>query len=109
MFTLSTTQILLHTMHKYTMKIVVEQVDSCKKTVIPLPDTTFIAVSAYQNVELIGLKISNNPCANAFKHRSSGYLHCNGMMGHTPCSPIGADNGGQPNEEEFLLDNVVGY
>ena len=39
------------------------------KVVIPLQDTTFIAVSAYQNVELTQLKIDNNPFAKGFRYR----------------------------------------
>lgn len=66
---LAFSQILLHTMHKYMMKIIVDHSNGTNRTVIPLPDTTFIAVSAYQNVELTQLKIDNNPFAKGFRYK----------------------------------------
>ncbi len=48
-------------MHKYIMNIIVSQPDTGKKILIPLPETTFIAVTTYHNVELIKLKIARNP------------------------------------------------
>ena len=48
-------------MHKYVLNIVISQSDTGRKTVIPLPETTFIAVTTYHNVELIKLKIAENP------------------------------------------------
>lgn len=57
-------------MHKYTSKLVIEKMGKgSNTTVIPLPDTTFIAVSAYQNVELTQLKIDNNPFAKGFRYK----------------------------------------
>lgn len=53
------------------MEIIITCTDGSKPTVIPLESTSFIAVSAYQNQELIKLKINNNPCANAFKHQQN--------------------------------------
>lgn len=62
-------QILLHTMHKYIMKIVVDPTDGSGATVIPLPESTFIAVSAYQNVAVTQLKIDKNPFAKGFRYK----------------------------------------
>ena len=61
-------------MHKYIMKIVIEPADGSEPQVVPLPDSVFIAVSAYQNVELTQLKIDNNPFAKGFRYkvRASG-------------------------------------
>lgn len=51
------------------MKIVVDPVDGSGQIVIPLPDSTFIAVSAYQNMEITQLKIDKNPFAKGFRYR----------------------------------------
>ncbi len=56
-------------MHKYVMKLIIDHSDGSNQTVITLPDTTFIAVSAYQNVELTQLKIDNNPFAKGFRYK----------------------------------------
>lgn len=46
-------------MHKYMMEIIIYREDDSQQTIIPLLDTTFVAVSAYQNVELKKLKVIN--------------------------------------------------
>lgn len=56
-------------MHKYIMKIVVALADGSNRIVITIPDTNFIAVSAYQNMELTQLKIDNNPFAKGFRYK----------------------------------------
>ncbi len=38
---------------------------------VSLKDTTFITVSAYQNVKLTQLKIDNNPFANRFRFKKT--------------------------------------
>jgi len=55
-------QILLHIMHKYHVEVVIVPYDEarCEKLSFPMYETTFIAVSAYQNADLIKLKIENN-------------------------------------------------
>ena len=67
-------------MHKYVMKLIIDHSDGSHQTVITLPDTAFIAVSAYQNVELTQLKIDNNPFAKGFRYkvRSPGVPSVNG-------------------------------
>ena len=35
----------------------------------PLPETTFIAVTAYHNREVVDLKIGGNPFAKAFREK----------------------------------------
>ena len=51
------------------MEIVIDHVKDMQQTIIPLPDTIFIAVSAYQNVDLTQLKIDNNPFAKGFRYK----------------------------------------
>ena len=54
-------------MHKYAMEIIFTAnpgSETAQDIVAPLKYTTFIAVVAYQNVDLINLKIANNPYAN---------------------------------------------
>lgn len=56
------------------MQIVIEPADGSEPQGVTLPDSVFIAVSAYQNVELTQLKIDNNPFAKGFRYkvRASG-------------------------------------
>ena len=65
---------MLHTMHKYSMEVILHCSDGSPPIVLPLPDTTFIAVSAYQNVELTQLKIDNNPFAKGFRYKNKGLV-----------------------------------
>lgn len=67
-------QILLHTMHKYVMEIIVSPIDGSQPTSLLLPETTFVAVSAYQNSEVIKLKIDHNPFAKAFKYQDKAVI-----------------------------------
>ncbi len=67
-------QILLHTMHQYVMTIVISSIDNGDSIAVSLPETTFIAVSAYQNSEVIKLKIDNNPFAKAFKYQDKNAI-----------------------------------
>ena len=55
-------------MHKYTPRIVIIR-ESPNPTVsyFTFPETTFIAVTAYQNENITQLKIQNNPFAKAFR------------------------------------------
>ena len=62
-------KILLHTMHKYMMEIIVEPANGSDQVIVSLPDTVFVAVSAYQNMELTQLKIDNNPFAKGFRYK----------------------------------------
>lgn len=43
--------------------------DKASPVSICLPETTFIAVSAYQSMEVTQMKIDNNPFAKAFKYQ----------------------------------------
>eukprot|EP00731_Ephydatia_muelleri_P020593 Em0013g320a len=72
--------ILLHSMHKYSLRLVVDEESKAAdkpppppKNVLSMdfPETTFIAVTAYQNEEVTQLKISNNPFAKAFRETSA--------------------------------------
>ncbi len=53
-------------MHKYVVEIIVSPSDGSPDIVTVLEDTTFVAVSAYQNTNLTQLKIRNNPFAKGF-------------------------------------------
>lgn len=61
-------QIMLNSLHKYEPRILLVQVNSEQRRVIPYPypETQFIAVTAYQNEEVTSLKIKYNPFAKAF-------------------------------------------
>lgn len=59
-------------MHKYMMEIIIDHEDNSLQTIIPLSNTTFTAVSAYQNIELTQLKIDNNPFAKGFRYKIRG-------------------------------------
>ena len=68
-------------MHKYYLRLIVEEerkmlsVDDklSSKTVFQadFPETTFVAVTAYQNEEVTQLKITNNPFAKAFRENAA--------------------------------------
>ena len=74
-------QALLHSMHKYFLRLVIEEERKTPpgedklpaKTVLQMdfPETTFIAVTAYQNEEVTQLKITNNPFAKAFRDNAA--------------------------------------
>lgn len=54
-------------MHKYMMSVEAEIIDHSCKYVFNLPNTAFIAVSAYHSPEISRLKISRNPSVKAHK------------------------------------------
>ena len=63
-------QVLLHSMHKYKVVITIKEADikTLGRTLhFEFPETTFIAVTAYQNSAITQLKIQNNPFAKAFR------------------------------------------
>ena len=71
------TQVLLHTMNKYMLKVVIIPTDkTMPTTTVALPLTTFIAVSAYQSMAVTQMKIDNNPFAKAFKYQDSKTTIC---------------------------------
>ena len=80
-FHLPPPQALLHSMHKYFLRLVIEEERKTPpgeeklpaKTVLQLdfPETSFIAVTAYQNEEVTQLKITNNPFAKAFRDNAA--------------------------------------
>ncbi|KAK3094331.1 hypothetical protein FSP39_000387 [Pinctada imbricata] len=61
-------KMLLQSMCKYTMRISVVEREK-RQRIYPflLKETTFIAVTAYQNSKITNLKIQNNPFAKAFR------------------------------------------
>ena len=74
-------QALLHSMHKYFLRLIVEEERKTPpgeeklpaRVVLQMdfPETTFIAVTAYQNEEVTQLKITNNPFAKAFRDNAA--------------------------------------
>ena len=57
-------------MHKYVVEIIITPKLGGKdprEIVLPIKETTFMAVSAYQNFYLTKLKIDNNPFSRGFR------------------------------------------
>ena len=73
-------------MHKYVIELIVPPTDnSGDEEVITLSDTTFVAVSAYQNTNLTQLKIDHNPFAKGFRDRlKAASLQHHTMGGFNP-------------------------
>ena len=62
------------------MEIVIEPAGLSLIT-IPIPDTEFMAVTAYQNTKITQLKIENNPFAKGFRDREdAGFHHPSTML-----------------------------
>uniref|UniRef100_A0A4W5JR20 T-box transcription factor T n=1 Tax=Hucho hucho TaxID=62062 RepID=A0A4W5JR20_9TELE len=61
-------QIMLNSLHKYEPRIHIVRVGGPQRMITShsFPETRFIAVTAYQNEEITGLKIKYNPFAKAF-------------------------------------------
>ncbi|XP_031695903.1 T-box transcription factor T isoform X3 [Anarrhichthys ocellatus] len=61
-------QIMLNSLHKYEPRIHIVRVGGPRRMITShsLPETQFIAVTAYQNEEITALKIKHNPFAKAF-------------------------------------------
>nr|BAJ04907.1 brachyury [Tubifex tubifex] len=61
-------QILLNSLHKYQPRIHIARVaENNNVATFSFPETTFVAVTAYQNEEITSLKIKYNPFAKAFQ------------------------------------------
>ncbi len=61
-------------MHKYFLEVIVVPAHSSHASIsVSLKDTTFIVVSAYQNVKLTQLKIDNNPFAKGFHFKKTSF------------------------------------
>lgn len=57
-------------MNKYVLKVIIGARDNpTRPTTISLPETVFIAVSAYQSMAVTQMKINHNPYAKAFKYK----------------------------------------
>ena len=89
-------QILVHTMHKYVMEVIVSPSHKSGDKVIRLEETTFVAVSAYQNTNLTQLKIENNPFAKGFRDRGQG-----AVLQHRPVPPRPHISPFQPHLQSF--------
>uniref|UniRef100_A0A3P8Y4I6 T-box domain-containing protein n=1 Tax=Esox lucius TaxID=8010 RepID=A0A3P8Y4I6_ESOLU len=73
--------IILHSMHRYVPRFYVVQADSLHSVhwghfhSFSFPETSFTAVTAYQNTKIAKLKIDHNPFAKGFKgENSQSYL-----------------------------------
>ena len=73
-------QALIHSMHKYYLRLIIDEEFKSPpgqklpaKNVLQMdfPETSFIAVTAYQNEEVTQLKITNNPFAKAFRENAA--------------------------------------
>lgn len=65
-------QLVLNSMHKYQPRLHIvkegeDETDDKKHGVFTFTETSFIAVTAYQNDQITQLKIDNNPFAKAFR------------------------------------------
>ncbi len=67
-------------MHKYYLRLIIDEEFKAPtgqkippKNVLQMdfPETSFIAVTAYQNEEVTQLKITNNPFAKAFRENAA--------------------------------------
>ena len=56
------------------MEIIIQPTNQQKIT-IPIADTEFVAVTAYQNTKITQLKIDNNPFAKGFRDRENAGFH----------------------------------
>ncbi|KAI0983775.1 hypothetical protein GJ496_009989 [Pomphorhynchus laevis] len=72
--------IVLNSMRKYMPRIIVKEIkeyqvptDATEDVLlmVEFPETSFIAVTLYQNYEITNLKIHNNPFAKAFRYNTS--------------------------------------
>lgn len=54
------------------MELIVSPSDGSGDTILRIDETSFVAVSAYQNTNLTQLKIENNPFAKGFRDRGQG-------------------------------------
>ncbi|XP_032239131.2 T-box transcription factor TBX3 isoform X2 [Nematostella vectensis] len=71
---------ILNSMHKYQPRIHIVRADDGYKyplnqpfKTFTFPETTFIAVTAYQNEKITQLKIDNNPFAKGFREEGAGH------------------------------------
>ena len=62
-------------MRKYMGEVRVREEPSDREYVFTLPETTFVAVTQYQNEAVTRMKIAHNPFANGFK-----YAHVIGLV-----------------------------
>lgn len=69
-------QVMLQSMHKYMVRILISETGKDVNATVPktftFPETTFMAVTAYQNNHITKLKIHNNPFAKAFRDKHIG-------------------------------------
>ncbi|CAB1338665.1 unnamed protein product [Coregonus sp. 'balchen'] len=75
-------QIMLNSLHKYEPRVHIVRVGGPQRMITShsFPETQFIAVTAYQNEEITGLKIKYNPFAKAFLDAKERPDHKDGMV-----------------------------
>ena len=72
-------------MHKYVMEIILQPTGHPEIS-IPISDTEFVAVTAYQNTKITQLKIDNNPFAKGFRDRENAGFHHPSTLFSSPLS-----------------------
>ncbi|XP_076452299.1 uncharacterized protein LOC143287941 [Babylonia areolata] len=93
--------IILNSMHKYQPRVHVVQANDIFTmrwttfNTATFPETTFIAVTAYQNEQITQLKIDNNPFAKGFRDNGMG------RKDHRLATPV---NNKRPGEDENKED-----
>ena len=76
-------QILLYTMHKYELELVVAPAGMDTPFKIKIPDTTFMAVTSYQNIQVGSRRLQH---ATAYKFLFRSLRHCSAEL-HLPPLP----------------------
>ena len=77
----------------------------------PLPDTSFIALSSYGNVELIQLKVDNNPYASALCQKNTPLLSTSDANGNNGDHIASGSNtiAAPPLQPLFTVGNPVNH
>ncbi|CAN7993916.1 unnamed protein product [Ixodes hexagonus] len=81
--------VVLNSLHMYEPRVHLVRVDQRRLRSFPLPETRFIAVTAYQNEQVTALKVRHNPFAKAFLD-SRERTDCEPPLGQrSPVAPAG--------------------
>ncbi|XP_071091117.1 T-box transcription factor TBX19-like [Haliotis cracherodii] len=95
--------VMLQSMHKYMVRILISETGKDVNATVPktftFPETTFMAVTAYQNNHITKLKIHNNPFAKAFRDKHIGRNYQKRSRGAAWSLPDGYQDTSQPNRK----------
>ncbi|XP_059165409.1 T-box transcription factor TBX20-like isoform X2 [Physella acuta] len=93
-------QVSLVSMQKFQPQVVLEEVqadvDRAERYVIFFPQTSFMAVTAYQNQQITTLKIASNPFAKGFRESGKTRVPYEAVMAHYPSLLTYKTNGFSP-------------